>query len=106
MPAQARVSDIGECPGDSHGCPGCSHPVMGPVIGGSPDVMVNSLPAARVGDPGKHASCCGPNTYECKVGSSTVFINGQKAHRKGDDTKHCGGMGQMTMGSPDVFTGG
>ena len=75
-------------------------------MSGSPDVFVNVLPAARVGDPGMHMACCNSNTFSCKSGSGTVFINGKKAHRKGDDTKHCGGMGSMTTGSSDVITGG
>lgn len=106
MPEQARVSDIGHVPSCAHGCPGCAHDCQGPITGGSPDVFVNDLPAARVDDPGVHASCCGSDTYVCKSGSGTVFINGKKAHRKDDDTLHCGGDGTMTTGSGNVFTGG
>ena len=106
MPDQARVSDIASINACAHGCPACPHPCKGPAIAGSPDVYVNKLPAARVGDPGVHAACCNANMWECKTGSSTVFINGKKAHRKGDDTKHCGGMGSMTSGSSNVITGG
>ncbi len=106
MPEQARVSDIGNVDACAHGCPACPHPCKGPVVSGSPDVFVNSLPAARLGDPGMHMACCGSNTYTCNSGSGSVFINGKKAHRKGDDTKHCGGNGSMTSGSADVITGG
>ncbi len=73
---------------------------------GSPDVMVNSLPALRVGDPGMHAACCGPNTWTAAAGSGTVFINSIKAHRLGDKDTHCGGSGQMVDGSSNVITGG
>jgi uncharacterized Zn-binding protein involved in type VI secretion len=73
---------------------------------GSPDVMVNGLPAIRVTDPGIHGVCCGPNTWEAKAGSATVFINNLKAHRKGDQDKHCGGMGQMITASSNVISGG
>jgi len=59
----------------------------------------------RVGDPGIHAACCGPNTWNAKVGSSTVLINGRKAHRLGDLTKHCGGLGSTVQGSPNVIVG-
>jgi uncharacterized Zn-binding protein involved in type VI secretion len=51
-------------------------------------------------------ACCGPNTWNALMGSATVFINGKPAHRKGDMTKHCGGMGELTMGSPTVDVGG
>lgn len=104
--AQARLTDIGDIPACAHGCPACPHPCKGPLVGGSPDVMCNGKPFARVGDPGIHAACCNANTWECKTGSGTVFANGIKAHRKGDSTKHCGGMGSMSTGSGDVFTGG
>ncbi len=106
LPPQARVGDIANCPADGHGCPGCTHGVSGPCVAGSPDVIVNGKPAARVTDPGVHAACCGPNTWNAKAGSGTVIINGLKAHRKGDATKHCGGMGSMKQGSPNVITGG
>ena len=103
---QSRLMDIGEVPADAHGCPACPHNCKGPITQGSPNVMVNGLPASRVGDAGLHAACCGPNTYVAKAGSGTVFINGKKAHRKNDAQTHCGGNGQMTQGSPDVSTGG
>lgn len=105
MPPQSKLGDIAKCPSDGHGCPACPHPPAGPLVGGSSDVIVNGLAAARVNDPGIHAACCGPNTWNAKAGSGTVFINGKKAHRKGDSTKHCGGNGTMKQGSGDVFTG-
>lgn len=68
-------------------------------------MLTNGLPSLRVGDPGIHAACCGPNTWNAKTGSATVFINGRKAHRRGDLTKHCGGIGQLIEGSPNVIVG-
>jgi len=68
--------------------------------------MVNGLAALRIGDPGIHMACCGPNMWNAQTGSATVFINGKPAHRKGDMTKHCGGVGELTMGSPTVLVGG
>ena len=106
MPPQGRVSDLAKADADAHGCLACPHPVVGPGIQGSPDVMVNGLPALRVGDPGIHAACCGPNMWNAMKGSGTVFINGIPAHRKGDATKHCGGIGELIMGSPTVVVGG
>ena len=108
MPEQGRVSDIGEVDddGDSHGCPGCPHPAKGPGVVGSPNVMVNSLPALRKGDTGIHEGCCGSNEWEATEGSSSVFINGQPAHRVDDAQLFCGGEGWLITGSSNVFTGG
>jgi len=106
MPPQSRLGDKSQVPADAHGCPACPHPAVGPAISGSPNCNVNSMPALRVSDTGVHAACCGPNTWEAKVGSGTVFINNKAAHRLGDMDKHCGGVGQMIDGSPNVLTGG
>jgi uncharacterized Zn-binding protein involved in type VI secretion len=106
MPAQGRLGDIGKCPADAHGCPSCPHGVQGPAVGGSPNVNVNGRAALRVGDPGIHGASCGPNTWTAAAGSGTVFINGKPAHRKGDMQTHCGGVGQLSSASGDVFAGG
>jgi len=106
MPPQSRVGDNSQVPADAHGCPACPHPCIGPAIAGSPDVMVNSIPALRVGDPGMHAACCGPNTWTAQAGSGTVFINNKAAHRLGDADTHCGGSGKMVAGSGNVISGG
>ncbi len=106
MPPQARIGDLSQCPADFHGTLACPRQVIGPAIQGSPDVLVNFLPAVRVGDMGIHAACCGPNTWKAAMGSKTVFINGMPAHRLGDMDQHCGGVGTMVGGSPNVFTGG
>jgi len=106
MPPQARLGDKANCPADAHGCPACPHPVTGPAIQGSPDVVVNGKPAVRVGDQGVHAACCGPNMWKAAAGSGTVFVNNIAAHRLGDQTQHCGGSGTMIEGSDNVMTGG
>jgi uncharacterized Zn-binding protein involved in type VI secretion len=106
MPPQGRVGDISTVPADAHGCPACPHPAVGPATKGSNNVKVNKMPALRVTDTGIHAACCGPNTWTAKAGSGTVFINSLKAHRQGDSDQHCGGMGQLSIGSPNVITGG
>jgi len=103
---QGRLSDLSMVNADAHGCPACPHPCIGPAILGSPNVMVNSLPALRVNDIGLHAACCGPNMFSAKSGSATVLINGKGAHRKDDIDQHCGGMGRMVTGSPNVVVGG
>jgi uncharacterized Zn-binding protein involved in type VI secretion len=106
MPAQARLGDRSQVPSDSHGCLSCAHSCIGPSTQGSPNVNVNGKPAIRVGDPGIHSSCCGPNTWIAKAGSGTVMINNKAAHRLNDQVQHCGGMGQTMEGSPNVITGG
>ena len=88
------VGDMAVCPADAHGCPACPHPTTGPVTTGSPNVFVNGKPAARVGDKGVHAACCGQNTFEIISGDSTVLINGRAAAKRAESvTKHCGGSG-------------
>jgi uncharacterized Zn-binding protein involved in type VI secretion len=106
MPPQSRLTDMANVPADAHGCPLCPHPATGPAIAGSPNVLVNSLPALRVGDRGVHIACCDGNTWAPTKGSSSVLINNIPAVRLGDTTGHCGGVGQMIGGSPTVMTGG
>jgi len=106
MPPQGRLGDKSLVPADAHGCPACPHPAVGPAITGSPTVLVNNLPALRVGDSGIHAACCGPNTWVAVQGSATVMIDNMQAHRLGDSDQHCGGMGKLIQGSPDVIVGG
>ncbi len=105
MAEQARLGDKAESKADAHWCPACPHQTVGPAIVGSPDVLVNNLPALRLGDTGVHAACCGPNMWAAADGSGSVFINYRPAVRKGDTTQHCGGTGKMIDGSPDVMVG-
>lgn len=102
MPAAARLGDKAQIQADSHGCPACPHPGIGPITTGSPDVNVNSRPAARVDDMGLHAACCGPNKFDLVKGSPNVYVNGKPFARDTDKTKHCGGSGKIIEGSPDV----
>lgn len=82
--------------------------IEGSIASGSPDVKINSLPAARAAAPGmqdvvacgRHAS--GPPPMLAQ-GSDNVFINDHPAARKGDKTT-CGGT--IAEGSDDVFIGG
>ena len=103
MKGAIRVSDLALVPADAHGCPGCSHVCAGPMISGSNNVFVNSLNAVRQGDPGIHAACCGPNTYQTSAGSGNVFVNGKPMVRFMDKTTHCGGNGYMITCSFNVF---
>jgi uncharacterized Zn-binding protein involved in type VI secretion len=106
MAGAGRLGDKVQGPADTHGCPGCPHPVFGPAIAGSPNVNINRLPALRVGDVGIHAACCGPNQWTAQQGSATVFINGKAAFRSGDPANGCGGQSRLVQGSLDVMIGG
>jgi len=106
MPGQGRLGDKAQASADAHGCPACPHVVTGPAVQGSPDVLVNTMPALRLGDPGIHTPCCGSNEWKAAAGSATVLINNKPAFRMGDQTQHCGGAGQLIEGSVDVIVGG
>ncbi|MBK7761688.1 MAG: PAAR domain-containing protein [Deltaproteobacteria bacterium] len=106
MPPQSRVGDNAFNPADAHGCPACPHPVTGPGQAGSPDVIVNGMQALRIGDPGQHAACCGPNSWVVAAGSGSVTFNNIPAARLGDSTTHCGGSGSLIVGSANVIVGG
>ena len=104
MPGIARVGDRARCPEDSHGCPGCSHDVIGPAETGSPTVTIDGRPALRLGDRGIHASCCGQNEWQVADGCSTkVKIDGLPAAMLGSITQHCGGMGTIVEASGGVI---
>ena len=93
----ACVGGIARCP-HAHGCPACPHDAMGAIVSGSPNVFIDGLPAARVGDRGTHSivACCGPNTFVIKTGDPNVLIEGKPAARVGDQTLHCGYAGTIT----------
>ncbi|MCY1013059.1 PAAR domain-containing protein [Nannocystis pusilla] len=67
-------------------------PVIGATLMGCcVSVLINGLPAARVGDIGLNPTCLGlplPG-FEIFTGSSKVFIGGARAARMFDITKHC-----------------
>jgi uncharacterized Zn-binding protein involved in type VI secretion len=88
--------------GDMHTCPmvtGVVPHVGGPVLMGSPTVLIGGMPAARVGD---SCTCVGPPDTIAK-GSATVTINGMPAARMGDTTAH---GGSIVLGCPTVAIGG
>jgi len=84
----ARLSDPTSCPIPGHGTPA--------ITSGSPDVLFNNLPAARLGD----AAGCGQAISGAF--SSTVFINGKNAAML-DSTLSHGGV--IIGGSGDVLIG-
>ena len=82
----------------------CSLPVVG---SGSPNVLVNSIPASRVGDaivphlrPG--GDDCVIHSTVIGSGSATVFINSIPAAHVGSALVACTSIAQ---GSPNVFYG-
>ena len=83
-----------------HTCPLSDGPkphVGGPILPpGAPTVLINGMPAARVGD---MATCVGPPDT-IAMGSSKVMIGGMPAARMGDQTAH-GGV--IMLGSPTVM---
>lgn len=90
MPGAARLNDIGSGHGNSPETP---------IISGSPDVLINGQPAARVGDDlAPHSA----HPRSITQGSSTVFINGKPAARIGDGID-CGGV--IISGSGNVIIG-
>jgi uncharacterized Zn-binding protein involved in type VI secretion len=96
----ARQGDAAQVPADAHGCPACPHAAVGPIVAGSSLVLIDGKPAARVGDPGVHAACCGPNSFTITSGDPEVLIEGRPAARRGDSTQHCGGVGKIIEGAP------
>lgn len=84
----ARIADLHACP--LHG--------GGPVITGSPNVLIGGLPAATLGD---MCTCVGPPDVIVQ-GSFSVLINGKPAARLGDATTH---GGKITLGCFSVLIG-
>lgn len=93
MPPAARL-------GDMHVCPQVNPPphVGGPIVLGCFTVLINGMPAARLGD---QAVCIGP-IDTIVMGSGTVTIGKLPAARLGDVTAH-GGV--IVMGSGNVMIG-
>ncbi|WP_245594221.1 PAAR domain-containing protein [Acidiphilium rubrum] len=84
-----------------HTCPETTGPVPhigGPILTGSPNVLIGGLAAARVTD---KVTCVGPPDA-IVMGSPTVLINGLMAARMGDQTAHggmiVGGLGTVLIG--------
>ncbi len=97
MPPAARVTDMHTCPlVNPGGVPHVGGPILPP---GSPMVLVEGLPAAKVGD---MATCSGPPDV-IVAGSGTVTISGLPAARLGDTTAH---GGAIVAGSATVMIGG
>ena len=99
MPLAARLNDMHTCPMQTPGTPPVPH-VGGPIVGpGEPTVLIEGIPAARVGD---NAVCVGPPDVIAS-GSTSVLIGGMPAARMGDSTAH---GGSISIGAPTVEIGG
>ncbi len=96
MGMAARAGDMHVCPMVTGTVPHVGGPVMPP---GCPTVLVQGMPAARLGD---MATCTGPPDT-IVMGSSTVMIGGMPAARQGDTTAH---GGSIILGAPTVMIGG
>jgi len=95
MPGAARVGDMHVCPMVTGLVPHVGGPVLPP---GEPTVLIENMPAARVGD---MCTCTGPPDT-IAAGSSTVMIGGMPAARMGDSTAH---GGTIVLGSFTVMIG-
>ena len=94
MPAASRKGDV--CMGH-----GCFPPT--PSVAGSPDVLLDGIPALRKGDAVAPHGCsnCPPHGRSVSAGSPTVFVNGRPLARVGDGVD-CGGSvsaGSGTVGA-------
>jgi uncharacterized Zn-binding protein involved in type VI secretion len=97
MPPAARITDMHTCPlVNPGGAPHVGGPILPP---GAATVLIEGLPAARVGD---MATCAGPPDV-ISAGSGTVLIGGLPAARLGDATAH---GGTIAVGSATVQIGG
>jgi uncharacterized Zn-binding protein involved in type VI secretion len=99
MPA---ISRVGDSLTTGHGCDSTTI-----IESGSPNVFVNGLAVARIGDPTPihlepGGAGCVPHVAVITEGSSSVFVNGLAVARVGDAVD----IGAMTQGSPNVFAGG
>ena len=100
MPPAARLTDMHQCPRVTPAVPSPVPHVGGPIMGpGVPNVLIEKLPAAVVGD---LATCVGPPDAIVK-GSATVMISGRPAARIGDSTAH---GGAIVVGANSVMIGG
>lgn len=95
MSLAARITDMHTCPMTTGTVPHVGGPINPP---GAPTVLIEGMPAARVGD---MAVCTGPPD-SIVMGSGTVFIEGMPAARMGDSTAH---GGTIIAGSPTVLIG-
>ena len=109
MPSVSRRGDsiYGTTAGEHSGhlIPCNPSPSTGSISGNcSPNVLVNGLPAARVGSSTvEYDSCCGSSSGSVGSGSSTVKVNGAPLARVGDRINAHNGSATISGGSSNVF---
>src|SRR5260221_12043486 len=96
MKSAARITDLHDC-ADTGPNAGATLQIEQ----GSPNILINGLPAARVGDPVSCRMATG-SAPVISEGSSTVFFNGKPAARMGDKISN---GGSIVNGSGNVFIG-
>ncbi len=102
----ARIGSFVVCPADSHGGPADPLPVVGHVVTGNANVLIDGMPVACEGDRGTHMACAGPNTFVITgiEADENVLINGKRVAKLNTLTRHCGGSGKITQVQPaDYF---
>ena len=95
MPPAARIGDMHTSPTNAEGHVSCA---VGPIISGASTVLIEFMPAARMGD----EAICDGNATEITNGSGSVVIGGMPAARVGDTTD---GGGTIAVGCPSVVVG-
>jgi len=98
---QSRLGDLGTGTCCRHSSPTCIG-MSGIIIQGSPTVLTNGLPSARLGD--IVLGHCG-HIGTVITGSATVRANGLPKARLGDAFSGCF-FGVISSGSGNVLTGG
>ena len=89
MPPAARKTDLQLCPTGKSSAP---------IATGAETVLIEGLPAARVGD----TSACADGPTKIESGCATVIIEGSRAARITDTTCH---MGKIIIGATTVLVG-
>jgi uncharacterized Zn-binding protein involved in type VI secretion len=102
----ARLNDKVFAPALADGSPAAPYAATGVITSGSSTVLIDGVPAARVGDIGNHCCTAGPNWFYISEGDPQVLIDGKPAARKQDATLHdctnntgkngCSGAGKIT----------
>lgn len=97
MQGISKVSDLTIGFG-THGSLCCPHVILGIIITGSPNTIVNGIPMARTGDIGIH-NCPHCPINMCITGSPNTLANGRQIHRIGDLVTEFCGIGFTVTGS-------
>ena len=84
----------------------CPHAVRGELTNGSSNVIIEGIPAVRVGD-NEDCNCPHSGIGAVSSGSGSVFINGRPAARVKDGTTcyFCFLEGSIVDGAQTVFVG-